>query len=46
MESAQRRGGVIDELAKPKMVGPDFTGPSTTGDMMDAGYGGMFRLSM
>jgi hypothetical protein len=45
-KGAKGPDGRAGEYMRKPWVGPDFTGPATSGDSMDAGYGAAFRVSM
>ena len=45
-KGARGPDGKIGEYMRMPWVGPSFTGPSDNGDIMDAGYGAEFRLSL
>jgi hypothetical protein len=45
-KGARGPDGKIGEYMRMPWVGPLFTGPTDTGDMMDAGYGDQFRLCL
>lgn len=44
-KGARGPDGKIGEYMRVPWVGPSFTGPCETGDIMDAGYGAQFRLN-